>query len=272
MNRENVAGRETPATLEFTLSDKSPAGDELSPDNISLWQFNEFNNQVEQFLAGTRRKSELGHVGVHIEPGSYKLVTAISTFAATFIAADMALLEEKQDCLAQIDAKRAEVLSHWQAQSKKNAGRRYGIRLMSEFRRSIELNSQTDYKLIEPPWVTVEQYIVGTITDLGGSRQANIHVRLEDDPKSIITIAADREYLAKQTENLIYRKLLLHVKARQSVRGEEMRDYTLVGFVRSYNPVFDRAALEAAAEEGHRIWAEVEDVAEWVRAIRGGKE
>lgn len=271
-----LTGERSPAELErrplaeFTLRDTS-SGQELTPETIGLWQFNEFNNQVEQFLAGTKRKAELGHVGVKIEPGSYRLSAMISAALAAFLSKDMELLETEQDCLGQIDPKRAEVVLSWQAQAKKNASRSIGVRLRGEFQSSFELRSDTDYKLVEPPLVDVDEYIVGTITDLGGAHEANIHLRLEDNPKVILTIAADRNYLSAQTDNLVYRKFLLHVTAKQNLTTKEKRHYRLVEFVRVYKPYFDQKAISEAAEVGHEIWADVEDAAAWVRFIRGGK-
>lgn len=269
MDDNDLDSRNQTAIAEFTLRDKFATGESLTPRNINLFQFNEFNNQVEQFLAGIKRKSELGHIGVNIEEGSYRLATVISIALASSVEADMSLLEKRQDCLDQIDAKRAEVLLVWQAQSKKHADRSYGIRL--DLRCSIELNAHTDYKLIQPPLVPVERYIIGTIVDVGGVREPNIHVRPEDDPKTIVTISADAQYLADQTTNLIYRTHLLRIRGRQRIDGGEMQDYQLVEIVHSYKPHFDKAALDAAAEEGHKIWAEVQDAAAWVRSIRGGK-
>lgn len=256
--------------VEFTLSDKAE-GEDLKPSNISLWQFNDFNQQVEQFLVGTKRRDELGHVGVRIEEGSYKLVTAISATLAVLLAGDLELLASRDDCLGDLDPRRAEVLLKWQVLSKKCPERRYSVHLFDGKNRSVELNSETNFHSVATPWVEVEKYILGTIMDIGGAREANIHVRPEDPPHHLIKVVSSEEYLREQPENLVYRKVLLHIKARQSVESGEMRDYQLVKFVSSYRPRVDKRAMDQIAKEGSERWADVKDPAAWVRALREGK-
>jgi len=72
MNRE-------PA-VEFVLQDREE-GVELTPSTIGLSRFNEFNQQVQDFLVGSERlKVDDVHLHVSVESGSYKLVVQLPVY------------------------------------------------------------------------------------------------------------------------------------------------------------------------------------------------
>ncbi|HEY8380389.1 MAG TPA: hypothetical protein VIK91_28090 [Nannocystis sp.] len=254
----------TNRTIAFLLRGKSGSV-ELTPATIGLFEFNEFNTQVERFLLGSRRRGEVGHINVQVKDGSYQLVTVLSAALMGHLEPDLQQLRAREDSLGEIDPKRAEVLLEWQAASKKNPERSYIIRPRGS--RSIELSEKTDYRAAHPPWVRVEKYFLGTITDIGGATRANVHLRL-DDSDEIITIASDQDYLRQQPTNLVYQRALLRVEAEQNVATGALRNFRLIEFAQ-YSPAYDEAALDRFAEEGRRAWADVPDAAAWVRDLRG---
>lgn len=252
--------------IEFVLKGKVD-GVEITPDTIGLSRFNEFNRQVEEFLGGSERLA-VDDINLRVEPGSYKLVTLVPLLVSASLAPDLTALG-RQDALGEIDPKRAEVISRWQAKAKSNSQLQYAIIPSEEGVPSIQLNSQTDFRIGEiVPWVKVEKYLFGTVMDMGGAQKANVHIRLEDSGK-VVRIGTNQGYLHDQQENRLYRKVLVRVEARQHHRTGELRHLRLLSF-EDYRPRYDEDALDRFAAAGKKAWAEVPDASRWVTELRGG--
>lgn len=253
--------------IEFVLRDKVE-GVEITPATIDLARFNEYNQQVAEFIAGSQRL-KLDDVHVSIAEGSYKLKVAVSFLLATALQPDLQRLA-RQDSLGEIDPKRADVITKWQARSKGNPELRYSIRShgLAEVK-PIELSNKTDYRIGDVvPWVKVEKYLFGTVVDMGGKQKANVHVRLADTNQTVI-VGTHQDYLKEQRQNRLYHKVLMRVEAEQHSRTGQLRNLNLLSF-EDYEPRYDAAALDRFAEIGRRAWADVPDAAAWVRQLRGG--
>ena len=256
----------TEAHVEFVLRDKVD-GVEITPATIGLARFNDFNRQAQDFIEGSDRL-ELDDVHVRIEDGSYKLLVYLPLLVQTALEPDLRLLR-RQDSLGEIDPKRAEVVARWQARSKSDPEFRVEIRPDGLRADPIELSVTTDYRVgaIEP-WVKVEKYLFGTVTDMGGATKANVHVRL-DETGDVVIIGTDQGYLREQQQNRLYHKVLVRVSAEQHHKTGKLRRLRLRSF-EDYEPHFDEAALTAFVTAGTRAWADVPDAAAWVREQRGG--
>ncbi|RME92113.1 MAG: hypothetical protein D6766_10610, partial [Verrucomicrobia bacterium] len=242
-------------------------GLEIGLRTIGLSQFNEFNRQVEDFVAGSQQP-RLDRVRVEIAEGSYVLRLALPDFLMADLEPDLKRLA-REDVLGELDPKRAEVVQKWQARARKHPELGYEVRPCGEGLPRVRINHQTNYRPgTTDPWVTVEKYLFGEILDMGGAQKANIHLRLGGGGK-IVIVAASQEYLRDQVENRLYHKALLHVRAEQHVRTGELRNIRLVSFV-DYQPTYDEEALDRFAEKGSEAWRDVPDAAEWVRELRGG--
>jgi hypothetical protein len=253
--------------IEFVLHGKVE-GVEITPATIGLRQFNEFNQQVETFIGGSERLN-VDEVRIRVDEGSYKLTAILSVLVAAALEPDLRTLE-RQDSLADIDPKRADVVAKWQARSKGNPDVDYAIRPSGLAGRDIELSAATDYRVGDvTPWVKVEKYLFGTVMDIGGATKANVHIRL-DDSGELVRIGTNQEYLKDQQENRLYHKVLVRVEAEQHFRTAQLRNLRLISF-EDYAPAYDEAALDRFAEAGRDAWRDVPDAAEWVRKLRGGK-
>lgn len=251
--------------MEFILRDKVE-GVEVTPSTIDLSRFNEFNKQVEDFIAGSEK---LPMEGVHaeIEEGSYKLKVFLPVVVMTAIASDLRLLHQ-QDSLGEIDPKRAEIVVKWQSRAKKSTDLSYLVRA-SDSGDAIRFTRETDYRVGKiAPWVKVEKYLFGMIVDMGGASKANVHIRLLDT-KEVVTVDTTQAYLRDQEENRLYHKVLARVEADQHFKTGALRNYRLISF-EDYQPGYDESALNSFAEAGRRAWADVPDAAGWVREMRGG--
>lgn len=252
--------------IEFVLRGRVD-GEEITPATIGLSRFNEFNQQVATFIAGSEQLN-LDDVRVSVGEGSYKLTVLLTQLVVAALEPDLLALQ-RPDSLGEIDPKRAEVVTKWQTRAKSDADLRYSLRPHNFAAKAIELSHSTDYRVGEVvPWVKVEKYLFGTVMDMGGVQKANVHIRL-DDTGQIVRVGTNQGYLKDQKQNRLYRKVLVRVQADQHYRTGELRNLRLLSF-EDYEPRYDDAALDRFAEAGRRAWADVPDAAEWVRELRGG--
>jgi len=252
--------------IEFFLRGRVD-GVELTPRTIGLSQFNEFNQQVEAFIAGSQ-KGKLNETHVEVGEGSYKLTVLLAAAAAAALEPDLTLMA-REDTLGELDPKRAEVVAKWQARARTDPAVQYEIRPGRPDLPTVQLSRTTDFRIgAVVPWVTVEKYLFGTILDMGGAQKANVHLRLKDTGQTIIINSA-QNYLQELPDNRLYHQALVHVRAQQHYRTGALRNVQLVAF-EDYAPVYDEAALERFAQRGREAWRDVPDAVAWVRERRGG--
>ena len=252
--------------IEFVINGRVE-GNAITPFTIGLSRFNEFNQQVEQFISGSQRL-KLDQVQVEIAQGSYILRTLLPVMVLSSIEPDLKLMA-RQDVLGELDVRRAEVVQKWQARAKANPDLQYEVRPKTEGIGKIHITRETDYRIGEViPWVAVEKYLFGEITDMGGIQKANIHLKLDRGGRTLL-VGAAQGYLKDQVENRLYHKALLHVRAEQHYKTGELRNIQLIGFM-DYQPGYNEDALNQFAAKGAEAWADVPDAAEWVREARGG--
>ncbi|MCF7837062.1 MAG: hypothetical protein K9N49_00355 [Candidatus Marinimicrobia bacterium] len=257
----------TVRTIEFVLRGKV-GGVELTPRMIGLSQFNEFNQQVEAFIAGSQRGKQ-NETHVEVAEGSYKLRVTLAAAAALALQPDLVLMA-RDDALGELDPKRAEVVSKWQASARRDDGYEYEIRPDLEALPKVMLTKRTDYRIgAASPWVTVEKYLFGVVEDMGGAQKANIHLRLRDTGQTVI-VGASQDFLRDQSENRVYRQALLRVKAEQHFKTGQLRNVRLLAF-EDYAPSYDENALNAFSYQGTQAWRDIPDAVAWVREQRGGR-
>lgn len=252
--------------IEFVLHGKVD-GVAITPRTIGLSQFNEFNQQVEQFIAGSQ-KLKLDEVHVEIRESSYLLKAILPAVVLSSLEPDLKLMA-RQDVLGELDYKRAEIVKKWQARTKSNPDVDYIVRPRGgDALPEVRISRETDYRIgAIIPWVAVEKYLFGEIMDMGGTQRANIHLKLDRGGKTEL-IGASQGYLREQLENRLYHKALLHVRAEQHYRTGDLRNIQLIAFV-DYQPTYNEEALDRFAATGQQAWADVPDAARWVRETRG---
>lgn len=257
----------TVRTIEFFLRGKV-SGVQLTPRTIGLSQFNEFNQQVEAFISGSQ-KGKQNETHVEVAEGSYKLRVTLAAVASVALQPDLALMA-REDTLGELDPKRAEIIAKWQASARRDDGFEYEIKPDSVDLPRVLVTKTTDYRIgAVIPWVTVEKYLFGVIEDMGGAQKANIHLRLRDSGQAVI-VGASQDILRDQSENRVYRKALLRVKAEQHFKTGQLRNIRLVAF-EDYAPSYDEAALNAFFDQGAKAWRDIPDSVAWVREQRGGR-
>jgi len=257
--------------VDFTLRGTID-GAEISLATINFTRFNEFNKQVEDFIAGsdegTHDKLLLDTVHVEVRSGSYCLRVLLTAALIGNVESVLRTLH-REDSLADLDKKRSEVIEKWQRKARSNQ-LSYEVSIVRSDGReapSLRIGPDTNFHRAETtPWVSVEKYLFGQIVDMGGSKNANVHIKVGDH---ILIVNSNRDYLREHEKNLIYHDTLLRVSAQQNVRSGELRDIRLIHFV-NYSPTFDQSELDRFSEEGAKAWANVPDGAAWVKDLREG--
>ncbi len=259
----------TPNQIAFRLRAKVKQA-EITPATIGFSLFNQFNTEVEEFLAGSQRRMPLDEVRLDIQDGSYKLVVTLPVMHNGCCSPPDLRKLQKEDSLGEIDPKRAAVVKRWQNRARENPDYIVGIDTQEPEISRIQISRDTDYRTPdEDDWVAVEKYIVGTVVDMGGTTAANVHLLLEESGKRLVA-ASSENYLRDQKENYLYRKVQIHVAAQENAKTGELRDVHLISFI-GKGPSYDEAELEAAIAKGTVAWADVPDSVAWLENVRGGE-
>jgi hypothetical protein len=258
-----------PNHITFTL--RAKVNDrEVTPASIGFSLFNQFNSDVEAFLAGGQRRAPLDEVHLEIQDGSYKLVLTLPLLLAISLEPDLKKLH-REDALGEIDPKRADILKQWQKRARISPDFCVAIDSPERTFPPITISKETDYRAPdEDDWVAVEKYVVGTVVDMGGTTAANVHLVNEDSGKRFVA-ASTEDFLRDQRENYLYRKVQVHVSARENVKTGELRDILLISFI-GKGPSYDEAELDAAIDKGTKAWANVPDSVAWLKSIRGSDD
>lgn len=251
--------------VEFALS--AQIGDKpVSPEHVSWGQMRKFQDEVQQLILGSN-KSSLDALVVTIKHGSYGLLMPIPEDVGDSFDQDMAAANSDAEEV-EGDPKRFEILRKWQRRAVME-GHVYDIRPTDSKTRfpAFKITEDTIVKRTkEDVWIATEIMLLGKITNAGGE-DANIHVRLRDNPKPVI-VWVDLDLLEKEAYPFSGEKLL-RVSAERNSRTGELRDYKLIAFLR-YAPVFDEMAFQKMLVAGAEAWADVKDPVAWVREQRGG--
>jgi hypothetical protein len=242
---------------------------EITPATIGFSLFNQFNTEVEDFVAGSQRRLPLDEVRVEIEEGSYLLKLSVPVLLAAALEPDLHKLQQP-DSLGSVDPKRAAIVERWQKHARDNPDYAVAIESPQSAFTAIHISKDTDYHTPdEDDWVAVEKFVVGTVMDMGGITAANVHLLTEDSGKKMVA-ASSENFLREQKENYLYRKVQIHVAAQENVKTGDLREIRLISFVGN-GPSYDEAELEAAIAKGTVAWANVSDSVAWLENVREGE-
>ncbi|GKT20551.1 hypothetical protein [Acidovorax sp. SUPP3334] len=250
--------------ITIAFEDKSQ-GYAISPDRVPLSMLAEFSADVAKLVRGSEKEVDTDEIEVKIVDGS--LAFAFLPPASGSFLRDLRALAASTN-LARIDHKRRAVLERWQASTKKTAHRSIKI-ATNAISQAIVIDKDSDFVAQEvDQWVSVERYVRGEITDLGGAGTSNAHVVLPDGKK--LTVRTDKELILAERSNLVYKTVHLRIRAKLNIATGELRDASLIEFV-NYQPSFDEDEFKRFTEKGKKAWADVDDPAQWVRELRGGQ-
>jgi hypothetical protein len=211
----------------------------ISPSNVSLLDLKQMADDFGKFIRGSD-DINLKELSVSVQEGCVSL--SLNNYVHTpSMQHDYSILMDNPSGGAAIDPARATVISNLQAISKGSSDRKYVI---SYAGRKLTIDSSTDYKVNEPVYVDIEDYIYGELYDMGGQQIPNIHLVAEDGKK--ITVPAEKELLMNAGDRL-YRKQLIYVSAKEDIKTGERKDYSLISF-ENYSPKWDEEEFDALVD------------------------
>lgn len=248
--------------LTFAVDDLID-GIEVSPDHVPLSLLGDFQEEVSNFLRGTKREVDTSKLIVAIKTGSLAMRTP-SLPQASSLWADIHLLESGM-LLDRIDPVRARVLTKWQSNARKHTDRRYKL-FIGGTERSLIIDAETVLISDESFWAETEKYFVGKVMDIGGKTKPNLHLELENGQS--IVISATQEQLASSSENSLYRSVIVHILAEENIMTGNLRNLRLQNFD-SFNPRFDEAEFDNVVRKGTQAWKSISDHNAWLDQIRG---
>lgn len=257
-----------PEPVEFALQGEIN-GTPISPAHVPFGAMRRFHEDVEKLVLGSNQGT-LNDTVVEIRQGSYALVVPIPETVRESFERDMRVANDAA-AVTNPDPARLNVLLGWQRRAASERGISYEIRSQTPTARFVTFRIDADTELrrpVEDRWVPVELMLLGELREAGGEK-ANIHVRLRDQPKTII-VAVHWDQLARETLPFAGEKLL-RVAAERNERTRKLRKLRLIEFV-PYRPAFDEAAFARMTAAGAEAWKDVTDAATWVRDQRGGSD
>lgn len=251
--------------LVITFSFDGGAGAGAAPERVNLAAMREFVREVEEFLRGDDKEVDTATLDVAVVSGSFALRTAPIALAPRLVG-DLRHLAQST-VLDAVSARRREIVVAWQKRAR--GSRRQSYRVEADFLdRPVRVTAATDFHTEDAnEWVRVERYVRGELTEAGGSRNVNAHIRLPDG--KTLQVDATRDQLRGERENRLYKPVMVRFSAEFNVRTNEYRAARLIEFS-DYKPAFDDKAMQRLTERGAKAWADVDDAAAWVDGLREG--
>jgi len=253
-------------TIKFRLLQLMD-GVEVSPANISFADFMRFNREVGDFLAGSGGADFLKEAHPEIEEGSYVVKVALSAALLQSVQPDYEKLQQGES-LRGMDSKRLEVVSRWQARSRKNPNYKIDILPGKTGLKPIHISADTDFHSAdENHWVKIERYVRGRLFEQGGKKRANIHLTLESTRQDLV-IETTQDFLNKLSGVKTYDIVQVQIVAEENQITKQLRNPRLIDVVAS-QPFYDDDELNRVIEKGTKAWADVTDISKWVAEQRG---
>jgi len=250
--------------IRFTMKVKLE-GLEMTPKSIDLHLLNRFNQEVEEFILGSERPQSK-NIKVSIEEGPYVLNAIVPLVLAIGLERDIGSVG-KQHVLQNVDPKRAAVISKWQHAAKKNSDYSVSIAASDTPLDPIVISHASDYHTPDQnEWVHVEEYVVGTLVDMGGATSPNVHLQLPG--RQMLVISTSVQYLKEQQTNYLYRRVQARLSAEKNIKTGAYKNQRLMAIV-GEAPSYNESELKAAIAKGTAAWADVPDAVAWVRELRG---
>lgn len=136
--------------------------------------------------------------------------------------------------------------------------------------KSFEVTKDTNYERKKDTFVDITTYLYGEIVDIGGVKEPNVHICINDDSGTKYIVKADRDELSSG-DNRLYKTYGLHVKGKQAISGGKLMDLELISFM-NYSPELDKPDIYKKIEKQvQEAWRDVENISDWVEETRGNK-
>jgi hypothetical protein len=132
----------------------------------------------------------------------------------------------------------------------------------------VDIDKNTHYERSETLWAEAEFYLYGVLTNAGGKKNPNIH--LDTQEFGSLTITTDKEFLAGEDRNLLYKNFGVRVKGRQNLQSFEM-DRNSLEFIDliDYDTSYSDSYLDKLMKRAAPAWESITDPDAWLEDLRG---
>lgn len=239
----------------------------LKPENYDIRHIANILQNVEDLLYPNNKKDR-PLITYDIQEGS---VRHIFKTPIQYIIGFSAILGQinGSNSIDFLDLKTARAIESIQQLSKQ---KNYEFLFTTSVKNDVELaiNPTTKFYRTENIWADAEFYFYGTLKDAGGKSKANIHI--DTDDYGYLAIESGQDFLMEQEANLLYKKLGVRARGKQSIETGELdtKSLKLVELI-NYKPEFDSDYLSYLISKAKKSWKGV-DTNDWMTDLRGGYE
>lgn len=252
--------------LRFAVND-SINGKDVGLGHVPIKLLEQFTSEVKAFIKGDSNEVNLDDLIVSIEQGSIRYaVLGGALLTAATLWADIEHLTTSNS-LANIQPKRAEIMTSWQARAIKNSHRKYIISDQDN-NNFVRVSANSHYVNDDAKqWFAVEKYLIGDVTEAGGQSNLNIHL-ITAHSKKPLTIQYDKELLNKRADNFLHKRSRVRVVGEENLYTGALRKLRLVDF-KPYAPKFNSDKFAEMVERGTKAWKDVINPSQWLEEQRG---
>ena len=259
-----MAANNSYATIFFHIDDKNHSG-RVSMKDYDIRELKELLENVDMLLS-SQSKDSRATVSYSVDGGSVlnKFLTTRQMAIQLSAVLSMVAIQNSLDGLELRTARSFENIQ----QIARKRGYEFEIYSSEKPESILKITPQTDFHIKEDVWVDAEFYLYGTLVDAGGKNTSNIHITTEKGKN--YTIATTREQLRDEERNLLYKFFGVRASGKQKLdTGEIKEDSLQLIELLTFNPVFNEKYIGSLIKKATPKWADVKDVDEWVRGIRG---
>jgi hypothetical protein len=238
----------------------------LEPDTYDIKELRDLLDEIEALVYPTRRPND--HLISHkVEKGSVKHFFTTALLAVLSLQDSFELVQNNDGVLDSLPLRAANAILHLQTESK-SKGYIYTITTSKENSKPLRIDGNSNYRISDDIWVDTELYLYGQVTDIGGKKNANIHLETVDHGS--VAINADKDVLKDIKDNLLYKTCAIRTTAIQNINTQEIKkgSLNLISLLPPQQEL-DINYLDKLIERASESWAEVNDSDEWLNKLRG---
>lgn len=254
---------------EITLRVIGKKGDDtLSPANFDIAQIRFLLDEVENLLYPDKKnRKDRPTISYQMKEGSVLNVFRTSMQNVLMLSAMLGVIERENGSIDRLEINSAQAIENLQDFALRN-GYELEITTSDNLARQFRITPHTRYQRRANVMVDAECYFYGMLTDAGGKNKAAI--QLDTKSHGLLSIRADKAYLADYAGNPLYRNFGAQVRARKNLLTGEIDKSSLVLVkLLDYQPKYDEAYMRTLITKASPKWSGV-DVDTWLSEVRGG--
>jgi len=237
-------------------------GEKISPHTIDITLFKDYISDISDIVKKTIDKQRIEEKAFFlIEEGSLKIVVLASAMFINSFNNDVSVLKAS-GTLNNIDPTYSKVFEKWQKNAKSNDTLNFNF--LHNGQSLLRIDKDSDFKTDLSLYVDVEKILYGTITDMGGKNEPNIHL---DTEIGNITIYCSKGDITNQ-DNRLYKPAAIKVRVKQHISTFEcLKKYEFLEFY-TYSGKLEGESLDNFINQHSKYWENIPDSAEWTRKLR----